>query len=181
MSRHQRPTLSTWQKQLLAELKALAKSHSDNIRITQQAQLASDGTAMIRLRLRTTGIPRNPGGLEFEDEEAFIVRIRPSLFLPPTVEVDHTRFLGYPHVLQGQRLCIYLDPSREWHPSHGIAGFLTRLWDWLNDAAAGTFDASTAMYHAVGGVLHHADGTPTIVVREPGPSSSSDRTLSSPL
>jgi len=25
-------------------------------------------------------------------------------------------------MLQGQRLCIYLDPSREWHPSLGIGG-----------------------------------------------------------
>ena len=117
-----------------------------------------------------------PTGLELGDDEEFIVRIRPSLFLPPIVEVDHTRFLGYPHVLQGQRLCIYLDPSREWCPSHGIAGFLSRLWDWLTDAAGGAFDASTAMYHAVGGVLHQADGTPTIVVREPGPcEAASDR------
>src|SRR5699024_1436996 len=90
-------------------------------------------------------------------------------FLPPSAEVDHARFLGFPHVLQGQRLCIYLDPSREWRPSAGMAGFLSRLWDWLTDAADGAFDPSTAMYHAVGGVLHHADDTPTIVVREPGP------------
>src|SRR5699024_10394435 len=61
----------------------------------------------------------------------------------------------------------YLAPSREWRPSAGMAGFLSRLWDWLTDAASGAFDPSTAMYHAVGGVLHHADGTPTIVVREP--------------
>lgn len=170
MSQRNRPTLSAWQKQFLAELRSLAKDRPDDVRITQQAQLADDGNAVLRLRLHTADIPRRPGGLELGDEEEFIVRIRPSLFLPPTVEVDHTRFLGYPHVLQGQRLCIYLDPSREWHPSHGIAGFLTRVWCWLTDAAAGTFDASTAMYHAVGGVLHHADGTPTIVVREPGPS-----------
>jgi hypothetical protein len=108
--------------------------------------------------------------LELGDDEEFIIRIHPLMFVPPNVEVDHTRFLGFPHVLQGQRLCIYLDPSREWRPSSGMAGFLSRLWDWLTDAAAGTFNPSTAMYHAVGGVLHHTDGTPTIVAREPGPS-----------
>jgi hypothetical protein len=169
MSQRNRPTLSAWQKQLLAELKSLAKERPDDVRVIQQAQLAGDGDAVLRIRLHTADIPRSPAGLELKDDEDFIVRIRPSLFLPPAVEVDHTRFLGYPHVLQGQRLCIYLDPSREWHPSHGVTGFLTRLWDWLTDAAAGAFDASTAMYHAVGGVLHQADGTPTIVVREPGP------------
>lgn len=169
MSRRNRTTLSAWQKQLLGELRSLAQERPDDVRIIQQAQLDADGDAILRLRLHTADIPRSPSGLELKDDEEFIVRIRPSLFRPPTVDVDHTRFLGYPHVLQGQRLCIYLDPSREWHPSRGTAGFLTRLWDWLTDAAGGAFDASTAMYHAVGGVLHHADGTPTIVVREPGP------------
>jgi hypothetical protein len=161
--------MSAWQKQLVAELRSLAKKYPDEVRVVQQAQLDRDGEAVLRLRLYTGDIPRNPTGLELRDDEELIVRIRPPLFLPPIVEVDHTRFLGYPHVLQGQRLCIYLDPSREWRPSQGIAGFLSRLWDWLTDAAGGAFDASTAMYHAVGGVLHQADGTPTIVVREPGP------------
>ena len=169
MSRRTRATLSAWQKQLLDDLRSLTKERPDDVRVVHQAQLDADGDAILRIRLRTAAIPRSQAGLELGDDEEFLVRIRPSLFSPPTVEVDHIRFLGFPHVLQGQRLCIYLDPSREWHPSNGIAGFLTRLWDWLTDAAGGAFDPSTAMYHAVGGVLHHADGTPTIVVREPRP------------
>ncbi len=170
MSRRNRAILSAWQKQLLDELRSLARERPDEVRIIQKAQLDADGDAILRIRLHTTDIPRSPTGLKLRDDEEFIVRIRPSLFVPPIVEVDHTRFLGFPHVLQGQRLCIYLDPSREWQPSNGIAGFLTRLWDWLTDATGGVFDPSTAMYHAVGGVLHHTEGTPTIVVREPGPS-----------
>lgn len=170
MSHRNRATLSTWQKRLVGELRSLAKEHPHDLRIIQQPQLDAHGDAILRLRLHTADIPHQPGGLELGDDEEFIVRIRPSMFHPPGAEVDHTRFLGFPHVLQGQRLCIYLDPSREWRPSAGIAGFLTRLWDWLTDAAGGAFDPSTAMYHAVGGVLHHAADTPTIVVREPGPS-----------
>ena len=57
---------------------------------------------------------------------------------------------GHPHILQGHRLCVYLDPGREWDPLGGIPGFLERLWAWLGDAAAGRFSAATAMYHAVG-------------------------------
>lgn len=169
MRRRNRPTLSFWQNHLVGELRALARARPDEVRIVQQAKMGADGVATVRLRLHTADIPRGPSGLKLEDDEEFIVKIGPSLFLPPSVEVDHTRFLGFPHVLQGQRLCIYLDASREWQPSDGIAGFLTRLWDWLTDAAGAAFDASTAMYHAVGGVLHQADGAPTIVVREPGP------------
>lgn len=167
MSQRYRPALSAWQKQLLAELKSLSKERPEDVRVLHQTHV--DGDVVLRIRLHTADIPRSATGLELGDYEEFVVRVRPSLFVPPTVEVDHTRFLGCPHVLQGQRLCIYLDPSREWQPSDGVAGFLTRLWDWLTDAAGGAFDASTAMYHAVGGVLHQGDGTPTIVVREPGP------------
>lgn len=169
MSRRNRATLSAWQRHLVDELRSLARERPHDVRIAQQPRVVTDGDAILRLRLHTADIPHQPGGLELGDDEEFIVKIRPSPFSPPSAEVDHTRFLGFPHVLQGQRLCIYLDPSREWRPSAGMAGFLSRLWDWLTDAACGAFDPSTAMYHAVGGVLHHADGTPTIVVREPGP------------
>lgn len=169
MSRRNRATLSAWQEQLVGELRALARERPNDVRIVQPPQPDPDGDANLRIRLHTADISHCPGGLELGDNEEFIVRIRRSLFHPPSAEVDHTRFLGFPHVLQGQRLCIYLDPSREWHPSDGIAGFLNRLWDWLTDAAGGAFDPSTAMYHAVGGVLHRADDTPTIVVRESGP------------
>lgn len=169
MNRRNRATLSDWQKNLVDELRSLARERPHDVRIVEQPRLDSEGNATLRLRLHTADIPHGPGGLELGDAEEFIVKIRPSLFVPPSAEVGHTRFLGFPHVLQGQRLCIYLDPSREWRPSAGMAGFLSRLWAWLTDAAGGAFDASTAMYHAVGGVLHHTEGTPTIVVREPGP------------
>lgn len=169
MTRHKRSRLSDWQKQLVGELTTLAQQQSAEIRITKQPNLDPDGTAVVGISLRTADIPRRLGGLELEDDEEFVLRISPSPLVPPSVDVDHVRFLGFPHVLQGQRLCIYLDPSREWYPSLGMAGLLNRLWEWLTDAAGGRFEASTAMYHAVGGVLHRAEGTPTIVVREAGP------------
>lgn len=169
MSRRRAVALTTWQKYLVDELRSLVRAYSQDLRIVQQPHLDTDGYATLRLQLHTTDILYRPGGLVLADDEEFVVKIRPSMFLPPSVEVDHTRFLGFPHVLQGQRLCMYLDPSREWRPSSGMAGFLSRLWDWLTDAAGGVFDPSTAMYHAVGGVLHHAASTPTIVARETGP------------
>jgi hypothetical protein len=65
-------------------------------------------------------------------------------------------------------LCIYLDPAREWNPKRGVTSAIDRLHDWLADAAAGRFDPDAALYHAVGGVIHHSDSTPTIVVRTSG-------------
>lgn len=63
-------------------------------------------------------------------------------------------------------MCVYLDASREWHPDFGVRGFLNRLWEWFVKAASGAFDATNAMYHPVGGVLHHTLGTPMIVARQ---------------
>ena len=169
MTRRKRLKLPDWQKRLVGELKTLAQKHPDEIWVTKQPTPGPGGTVVVGIGLRTADIPREPGGLKLEDEEQFFLQIPSSSFVPPNVYVDHVRFLGFPHVLQGYGLCIYLDPWREWHPSHGIAGVLNRLWDWLNDAAGGRFDAATAMYHAVGGVPHRGYGTPTIVVREAGP------------
>jgi hypothetical protein len=111
---------------------------------------------------------RESCGLLLLDSEEFLLYIGPHSIYPPIVEVDHDRFLGFPHVLQGRRLCIYLDPSREWNPRQGFASSIDRLYDWLTDAAAGRFDGEVALYHAVGGVLHRTGGAPTVVVRESG-------------
>lgn len=83
---------------------------------------------------------------------------------PPEVTVRHNRWLDKPHVLQGHRLCLYLDTHTEWDPTGGLYGLLGRLWEWLHEAIGGQFDPSSALYHPVGGVLHRTPGTPTIVV-----------------
>ena len=168
--RTRRPAFSDWQKQLLGELDQLAAERPQEIQVLGRPERGPRGEAVVRIGLDTSGIPRASEGLKLGDSEEFVLRIPPPTYSIPQVEVDHLRFLGHPHVLQGQRLCTYLDPSREWQPGEGIAGFLSRLWGWLEDAAAGKFDAETAMYHAVGGVLHQSAGVATLVIREQGPS-----------
>ena len=129
-----------------------------------------NGALLVTLRLRTGPIATADGGLVLQEHEEFVLNLPASPLSATTVEVAHWRFAGYPHVLQGHRLCIFLDPAREWDPVRGgMRAYLNRLWSWLADAAAGRFDASKAMYHVVGGVLHHTPGTPTLVVRAPGP------------
>ncbi|WP_202801616.1 ThiF family adenylyltransferase [Arthrobacter sp. M2012083] len=126
----------------------------------------SSSEMRLRLRVRTLGFEHLEGGLLLHDYEDFRVIVGPSDVAPPRVEVDHLRFLNHAHVLQGTRLCLYLDPSREWDPADGFGGLVDRLTEWLRDAAAGRFNAQTALYHAVGGVLHETDGAPTVVVRD---------------
>lgn len=123
---------------------------------------------LVAVRLSTKDIEVVSGGLHISSEHEDVVLAIPAGFpwVLPTVTVEHTRFVGAAHVLQGYRLCVYLDPSQEWHPSLGIAGFLTGLWQWFADAAGGKFDPSRALFHPVGGVIHRTPGAPTIVVRE---------------
>ena len=162
MTRH---SLSEWHRQVLTELAVLAEACPNDLKVVGARKWEKNGAIRLRLRITTADVPRVKGGLPIGEREEFLVFVGPSPLAPPQVEVDHTRFLRHPHVLQGQRLCLYLDPSREWDPLGGSAGFLDRLNNWLSDAAAGRFDAQTALYHAVGGVLHITDGAPTIVVR----------------
>lgn len=172
-----RARLSTWQQQAIINLRAIAGEHPDTLQITTATPTMTGTQAFVMIRLPTRDLPLGPGGLRFRDHEDFIIGIRPSPLFPPQVEVDHQRFAEHPHVLQGHRLCIYLDPAREWDPLGSMPGFLERLWAWLGDAAAGRFNPATAMYHAVGGVLHLTPGTPTIVIRESLPAKPFQRAL----
>lgn len=122
---------------------------------------------VVRLRIRTCEIAVKSGGLPIRSDHEDVVAAIPVSFpfIPPSAHVEHGRFVGYPHILQGDRLCLYLDPDQEWHPEHGVVGFLNQLWSWLEGAAGRTFDTRTALYHPVGGVLHATAGTPTVVAR----------------
>ena len=161
-----RPGLTSWQELAVDQLRQVASEHPEALTVVRQRPVLERDCAWVPIRLPTGDLPREPNGLQLDEQEQFQVGIPAGPLSPPRVEVEHIRFAGFPHVLQGRRLCIYLDPAREWSPKQGMVGFLGRLWTWLGDAAGGRFDSVKALYHAVGGVLHRSDGTPTIVVRE---------------
>lgn len=168
MTKRKRNQFTDWQETAVRELRAVAAALPDDFQLLDRPRLNDLGLVQARIRLRTDDLPRAPHGLPLRQHEEFLLGIGLSRLSPPLVEVDHDRFLGYPHVLQGRRLCIYLDPAREWNPRRGFASAIDRLHEWLADAAAARFDAAAALFHAVGGILHHTPGTPTIVIRESG-------------
>lgn len=159
--------LTDEQRHARDELRRIAADHPDSLIIVADDTVDRTGALQVTIRLPTRDLPVVDGGLPLADHEDITVDVSPGFpFGPPTASVNHQRFAGHPHVLQGDRLCIYLDPTREWHPAQGISGFLDRLWQWLADGAAARFDPTTALYHPVGGVLHQTPGTPTIVIRD---------------
>lgn len=163
-----KPRGSEWQQQVLRDLSVIVDAFPGDVRVVGGHRFVGKEAPLLhlQLRLRTAGIPRVAGGLPLASHEDVTVWVGPTDLAPPRVEVGHDRFVGYPHVLQGRRLCLYLDVAREWDPLNGLGGLLDRLFDWFADAASARFDAQNALYHAVGGVIHAADGAPTVVVRQ---------------
>ncbi|MFE9930864.1 ThiF family adenylyltransferase [Streptomyces sp. NPDC005533] len=158
-----------WQQGLLRQLTALTAGHRQDLCVTGSPRTDPGSLVAVPIRVRTGDMPHSSGGLALGETEDFILCLPAIPTIPPWVKTTHTRFAGTPHVLQGHRLCLYLDPAREWDPAAGIIPVMNRLWEWLTDAAASRFDPDIALYHPVGGILHHTPGTPTVVVREPVP------------
>ncbi|SEP15062.1 ThiF family adenylyltransferase [Trujillonella endophytica] len=168
MGQKKRAQFTDWQKSAVRELRRVAAAFPDDFRLIGDPKPNGLGLVVTRVRLRTGDLPRAPLGLPLRQHEEFLLGIGPNRLSPPLIEVDHGRFLGHAHVLLGRRLCTYLDPSREWNPQKGFASAIDRLHKWLREAAAGEFNSDSALFHAVGGVLHRTPGTPTIVVRSAG-------------
>ena len=166
------PDLTTFQERALNELSEITEAIPE---INLLDKKANSSPPEVTLELDLSGCERRPGGLAADNREKVTVRIRDHYpLVPPIARVNHSRWVGFPHVLQGNVLCIYLDPASQWNPENGMRGFLHRLWDWFTDAIANNFNAATALYHPVGGVLHRTDGTPTIVASKSISSHSSD-------
>lgn len=162
------PALTNWQRRALRDLRAQANNQPDLLKIGSQ-QHDTEGNLWVQFTLSTADLPEpKPGGLVFMPVEEFILAVEPSDDHPPTVTMQHHRFMGTPHVLSGFFLCLYLDVSREWNPDVGINGkdgVLDRLWDWMTKATQNAFNPTTALYHAVGGVPHVTLRSQAIVVR----------------
>ncbi|MGH8984290.1 MAG: ThiF family adenylyltransferase [Acidimicrobiia bacterium] len=157
------------QAKAAAELRDLADRHPQVL--AAEDLHVGKGRFHARLRIAThamsrvdTGLPISP---DYEEVELWFGDTYPNH--PPTVLARHDRFAGYPHVLIGRILCIFLDIDREWHPALGIDGVIARLIDWIEDAAADRFDSRTALFHPIGGLPPSPRVAGTLVVRQSSP------------
>lgn len=151
--------LTDWQRKCLSQIKASMKQRPDTLTAIGKLKFDRESRVLhIPFTLNTSEIESLPQGITFQDQEEFVLAVSSDDEHPPAVYVDHVRFLGFPHVLSGFLLCLYLDETREWDPLHGISGVpngvLNRLWRWLIKAARAEFNADEALYHAVGGLPH---------------------------
>jgi hypothetical protein len=158
------PPRCEWQSAVARDLLAVASEYPQELVLGPIAD--ADGLLRVELELMTDSLVRVPTAPTILPSEPFVISVSADDARPPVVSVTHERFLGVAHVMSGYELCLYLDPSREWDPAEGVRGLLARLWDWLKKVAGDEFDADTALFHAVGGVLHVTPGTPSVVVRD---------------
>ena len=123
---------------------------------------------LVDISLATGPIARGEG-LKLHARESFrLVIDRGFPYHAPSVWARHRRWAGTPHVHWGSLLCLYAAPAVEWNPSDGMFGFLDRLWQWLESAAAGELDPEAAPLHPP--VTYDVDSDmPQIVMRANAP------------
>ncbi|WDV56660.1 hypothetical protein PV963_43325 [Streptomyces coeruleorubidus] len=51
---------------------------------------------------------------------------------------------------------MYRSPATEWDPADGMYGFITRVWDWFQAAAAGELDTPGEPLHPPNALTHQS-------------------------
>ena len=98
------------------------------IRVAGQPRLEAGGDAVITIGLNTVRVAaEESNGLQLRSDEEFVIRIGSSALSPPNVDAQTSSLYRFSARPSGALApCLFLDPSREWHPSarHG-SGCLT--------------------------------------------------------
>lgn len=172
MTRTRRSVWSPGQRAGLIELRELAAANPHDILAVAEPRpirtAGADHTYMaLDVTLSMGSVDAPSASTLLADHEDVTIVVGPRYpEKPPKVRVRHDRFVDVVHVLYGRELCIYLDEDREWHPSGGMRDVLEQIWKFLDDAANDRFDASTALFHPIGGLNPLTPGAPTSVVRQ---------------
>ena len=127
----------------IREVEALGKG---SLEILSSAE--RNAVLFLDCSISTHSLPRVPEGLPLRNRERVTISIPAAFpFRPPDVDVCHRRFAGFPHVQWKYHLCLYQAPNTEWDASDGMFGFLTRLHEWLRQAAVNQLDPVGAPLH----------------------------------
>lgn len=93
------------QQAALRDLRRIVAEHRPLLKIVETFPPAGDGSLWVRIRLATSELMTRPGGMPVSrSHEELIMRFgRGFPLVPPDVWVDHDRFVGHAHVLEGRR------------------------------------------------------------------------------
>ncbi|MGP3637665.1 ThiF family adenylyltransferase [Streptomyces sp. 24-1644] len=159
--------LTEGQQLALDQLHRIVQASQGSVAATHVAATA-DGYVEARVSVGCANLPRTQDGLRLRSVEAITLRIPPNFpFTAPSVHTRHARFAGAPHVNWGRHLCLYRSTATEWDPADGMYGFITRLLDWFEAAAAGQLDRPGEPLHPPNALTDHTAGL--LVIRRDAP------------
>jgi len=139
---------TTGQRLALSQLEDIAEVSAGAFELSATSGPNEHGSITATISIDCRNLPRATTGLRVRARESFTITIDTRFPLtPPSVEVPHRRWAGYPHVQWGCHLCLYAAPKIEWQPADAIHGFLDRLLTWLERAALGTLDPDGQPLH----------------------------------
>ena len=103
---------------------------------------------ILNVSISTTSYIRSSGGLNFRSRENIAIIIPKKFpFEMPIASFTHNRYSGFPHVLWGNFICLYLSPDVDWNPMDGMYGFFEKLHYWFKAAASNKLDPDDAPLH----------------------------------
>ncbi len=131
------------------QLNDIASASDGALEVVQIRPPSSEGGNMlVRVSVDTREYRHVDGGFSFRAREAI------QIYVPARYPIDapiayfaHTRFMGRPHVQWGNFICLHQATDVEWSASDGMYGFVTRLDQWLRDAALNELDPDDAPLH----------------------------------
>ncbi|MGA5285458.1 ThiF family adenylyltransferase [Streptomyces griseoincarnatus] len=161
--------LTEGQQLALDQLHRIIQASQGAVAATHVAAVADrPGYVEARISVGCANLSRTEGGLRLRSVEAVTLLIPPDFpFRAPSVRTRHTRFAGAPHVNWGRHLCLYRSTATEWDPADGMYGFINRLLDWFEAAAAGELDRPGDPLHPPNALTDHTAGL--LVIRRDAP------------
>ena len=131
--------MTSGQQRAIRELERLSATGQDGFELVH-TPIIKDERLVATIGLRLGLIESREGGLDLREREEFILFVPPGYpFDRPVLQVAHTRFAGFPHVIWAKTICLY-QSSIEWNPSDGLYGYFDRLNGWLGKAAINDMD-----------------------------------------
>ncbi|MEU1371127.1 ThiF family adenylyltransferase [Streptomyces sp. NPDC005803] len=161
--------LTDGQQLAVHQLQQIAAASHNSIHVTHVGPSRQwAGRIEARVTLDCSNLPRTDQGLRLRSQEPVTLLIPGDFpFAYPLVRTRHVRFAGAPHVNWARNLCMYRSPATEWDPADGMYGFITRLLDWFEAAAAGELDTPGEPLHPPVAFPDHTAGR--LVVRANAP------------
>ena len=151
--------MTAGQKRAMWQLRHIASEHPGVLDIEAvKAPTEESSVLTVTISLRVDHLPAASGGLRLRAREEFILLIPADFpFAKPEVILGHRRFANRPHVQWSRHLCLY-QSSTEWNASDGLFGFIQRLCDWLEKAAADQLDPDGQPLHPPAVYANYAKG-----------------------